>query len=113
MGNHRQRHVRIGDPSRLVFLIEGGIRRASRSDFAEARRVERRVEATDGMVEGERNGSMRLRLFQFGSLEAVEQNSVLGTQRRWRRVDVRYDGTSTVESSGKPRHSTIAPIHQV
>src|SRR5436853_7523902 len=65
------------------------------------------------MVEGERNGSMRLRFFQFGSLEAVEQNSVLGTQRRRRWVDVRYDGTSTVESSGKPGHSTIAPIHQI
>src|SRR2546423_15708684 len=98
MGNHRQRHVRIGDPSRLVLLIEGGIRRASRSDFAEARRVERRVEATDGMVEGERNGSMRLRFFQFGSLEAVEQNSDLGTQRRRRRPDECYDCTSMVET---------------
>src|SRR5207248_9069234 len=96
----------IGDPSRLVLLIQRGSGGASRSDFAEARRVERRVEATDGMVEGERNGSMRLRFFQFGSLEAVEQNSVLGTQRRRRWVDVRHDCARAVESSGEPGHST-------
>src|SRR5439155_2487524 len=108
-----QRHVRIGDPPRLVLLVESWVGGAARPNLAEACGVESNVESADRVIERRAEGGVGLAFLDPRAFQPVEQNSVLSGKRWWCAVDMGHDGHRMVVSAGEAGDATCAKIERV